>query len=242
MARKLVTVIFLVQWSLTAFGTDFDEIIRNPEKFQHKRVTLVAMATVGGDGFYLYQLPEPKSLGDDPRVIYGLISQESALYERYNEKWVRATGVIDASSRGIVSQNACGLLIERVRPVSRAEEPKLRCGDVSCLEIKFSQLLKNPKSYEHKCVCVTGFAHVRGDAFVMYESEKASGGPNRYSSTRDFKKGIFVSQQPSDTTDYDRYNNRWIKIKGVVNLSQRGFADYPAGIVAEKVQSASPGN
>jgi hypothetical protein len=83
---------------------------------------------------------------------------------------------------------------------------------------------------------VTGFAHARGDAFVIYESEKASGGPDSYSSTRDFTKGIFVSQRVSDTTNYDRYNNHWMKIKGVVDMGQRGFADYPCGIIVEKVE------
>lgn len=241
MGLKVATALLFVQWSVTTFGADFNEIIRNPGKFHNKRVTLVAMAEGGADRFYLYQPPEPKPVKDDGRVICGLLFQESPLYERYNKKWVSVTGMIDASYRGLVSENPCGLIIERVRPVGRVKQPNLSCGGASCLEMKFSQLLKNPKSYEHKCVCVTGFAHVRGDAFVIYESEKASGGPDRYSSTRDFKKGIFVSQRASDTTNYDGYNNSWIKIRGVVDLNQRGFADYPAGIVAEDVQSTSPG-
>jgi len=76
---------------------------------------------------------------------------------------------------------------------------------------------------------------VRGDAFVIYESEKAAEGRDH----PDFTKGVFVSQA-IDTADYDRYNKHWIKIRGVVDLNQRGFADYPAGIVAEDVRPASP--
>jgi hypothetical protein len=102
------------------------------------------------------------------------------------------------------------------------------------LEIKFSQLLDNPKSYEHKCVCVTGFAHVRGDAFAIYDSEKAAGGRDP-----DYAKGIFISPG-SDTADYDRYNKRWIKIRGVVDMKDRGFADYPCGIIVERVEPTSP--
>jgi hypothetical protein len=232
---KLATFVLVAGSSLTTFGADFNEIIRNPEKFHNKRVTLVAMVEGGGaERFYLYQPPEPKSPGDDAREIYGLILQESPLYERYNKKLVKVTGVIDASYRGLFSENACGLIIERVRLAGKVEKPKLSCRGASCLEVKFSQLLKNPKSYEHKCVCVTGFAHVRGDAFAIYESEKAAGGKDP-----DFTKGIFVSRA-SDTADYDRYNKRWIKIRGVVDLEQRGFADYPAGVVAEQVEPASP--
>jgi hypothetical protein len=235
-------VAFLLQWNLIAYGADFNDIIKNPEKFHHKRVTFVAMATIGGDGFYLYESPEPKSPGDDPRVINGMLLRESPYYELYNHKRIRVTGVIDASYRGLVSENACGLTIERVRPIARPEKPRFSCDSASCLKVEFAKLLNSPGAYEHQCVCATGFAHVRGDAFVIYQSEKASGGSDPDSSTRDFKKGIFVSVQPSDTKDYDRYNNHWIKIKGIVDLSQRGFADYPAGIVAEEVQSASPEN
>jgi hypothetical protein len=236
MGLKLATTIFLVQWSLNTFGADFNEIIRNPKKFHNKRVTVVAMVTGGAaERFYLYQPPEPKVAGSDRRVIYGLISGESPLYERYDEKRVSVTGVIDANYRGLFGGNACGLHIERVRPVSKVEKSKPACAGASYLEIKFSQLLKNPKNYEHKCVSVTGFAHVHGDAFAIYESKEAAEGHDH----PNYEKGIFVAPA-SDTADYDRYNKQWIKIKGVVDLTQRGFADYPAGIVAEDVQVASP--
>jgi hypothetical protein len=236
MGHKLAAAILLAEWSLSAFGADFNEIIRNPEKFHNKRVTLVAMVTGGAvERFYLYQPPEPKVPGVDARVIYGLISGESPLYERYDEKRVRVTGVIDANYRGLAAENACGLRIERVRLADKAEKPRLSCGSDSCLEVKFSQLLKDPKSYEHKCVCITGFAHVRGDAFAIYESKKAAEGRDH----PDYEKGIFVSPV-SDTADYDRYNKRWIKIRGVVDMDQRGFADYPCGIIVERVEAASP--
>lgn len=239
MNRKLATLTLCLQWSLTTFGADFNEIVRNPEKFHNKRVTVVAK--VQGEAvqrFYLYR--PPTSPNDTSRQVYGIISRESPLYEEYSNKWVRVTGVVDASFRGLLADSACSLIIERVRPMPKARKPELSCGGVPCDEVKVSRLLKAPKTYQGKCVWVTGFAHVRGDAFVIYESEKASGGPDPDSSTRDFKKGIFVSQRPSDTTNYDRYNNTWIKIKGVVDLSQRGFADYPAGVVVDDVQSASP--
>jgi hypothetical protein len=228
--------------SITGWAADFDEVIRNPEKFHNKRVTLVAMVTGGAvERFYLYQPPEPKVSGADSRVIYGLISGESPFYERYNGKRVRVTGVIDANYRGLAAENACSLHIERVRLADKVEKPKVSCGSAACLEINFSQLLKNPKSYEHKCVCVTGFAHVRGDAFAIYESDKAAVGRSYPTGERypDYEKGIFVSPA-SDTADYDRSNTRWIKIRGVVDMKQRGFADYPCGIIVERVEPASP--
>jgi hypothetical protein len=230
---KGLTLLLLSGLSITGWAADFNEVIRNPEKFHNKRVTLVAMVEGGAvERFYLYQPPEPKVGRDDAREIYGLISTESPLYERYNKKWVRVTGVIDTSYRGLFSGNACSLHLERVRLAGRVEKPKLSCGDASCLEAKFSKLLKNPKSYEHKCVCIAGFAHVRGDAFAIYESDKAAVGRSYPTGERypDYEKGIFVSPA-SDTADYDRYNKRWIKIRGVVDMKQRGFADYPCGII-----------
>ena len=236
-----ITLAFLMSLCLTSRGADFDDIIHHPEKFNGKRVTVVALGMIGGDRFYLYQPPEPQSLGDDHRVIYGLLLRVGPYYEAVlTKKRLKVTGVIDARYRGLVSTTACGLLIERVRPVGKVKEARLSPDLGSCADVKFSQILRDPKSYEHKCVCVTGFAHVSGDAFVIYESEKASGGRDPDSSTPDFKKGIFISQRESDTTNYDHYNNQWIKIKGVVDLKQRGFADYPAGIIVEEVRRSSP--
>lgn len=235
MGRKISALIFsfVVSLRLTGFGADFDEIIRDPEKFHDKRVTVVATALGGANRFYLYQPPEPEVVGVDGRVIYGLLLVERPLYERYNQKRVRVTGVINAHYRGLVGSNACSLLVERVRLADEAEKPTSGCGDAPCLEPRFSELLRSPKEYDHKCVCVTGFAHVRGDAFVIYENEKAA----EQKDHPDFKKGVFVSVA-SQTADYDRYNKRWIKIKGVVNMEQRGFADYPCGIIAEHVEPA----
>lgn len=236
MGLKLATTIFLAQWSLNTFGADFNEIIRNPEKFHNKRVTVTAMVTGGAtERFYLYQPPEPKVPGADSRVIYGLISAESPLYERYDGKHVQMTGVVDATYRGLFGENACSLRIERVRLAGKVQEPKASCGGASCLEIKLSQLLKNPKGYEHKCVCVTGFAHVRGDAFAIYESKKAAEGKDHPI----YEEGIFVTPA-SETADYDRYNKRWIKVRGVIDMGQRGFADYPCGIIVDRVAPATP--
>lgn len=239
MKRLALLLLFVI--SASAFAVDFNEIIRNPEKFQNKRVTLVAMADVGGDRFYLYRPPKPRLSGDDRRVIYGLLRAEEPVYDYFNNKWVKVTGTINTDYRGLVSENACSLDIRRVRLAGKVEKPKSSYGGASCLEIKFSQLLKNPKSYEHKCVCVTGFAHVRGDAFAIYESDKAAVGRSYPTGERypDYEKGIFVSPV-SDTADYDRYNKRWIKIRGVVDVKQRGFADYPCGIIGERVEPTSP--
>ncbi|MGH9552171.1 MAG: hypothetical protein ACRD3W_22480 [Terriglobales bacterium] len=229
---KLLTLLVLADLALTTVGADFSEIIRNPEKFDKKRVTLVAMARVGGDRFYLYQPPEPELPRDDARVIYGQLLPEGPYYKQFDHKLVRVTGVVDSDYRGLTDTNACSLIIERVRPARRVEKPKVSYGDGPCLEVNFSQLLKDPKSYERKCICVTGLAHVRGDAFVIYESEKAAGGG--YSART---KAIFVSPA-SDTADYDRYNKRWVKVTGTVDMNQRGFADLPCGIIAERVELA----
>ncbi len=216
----------------SACATDSEQVIRNPKAFHDKRVTLVAMAEVGGDRFYLYLPPKPQSPGDDRRVIYGELSREGPIYDRFNNKWVEVTGIIDAGYRGLVSENACGLIIERVRPVGKIQRQDMKNCDGSGLETQFSRLLKNPRTYEQRCVCVTGFAHVVGDAFVIYESEKAAAKP-------DFPKGIFVAQK-FDGLDYNRYDKRWIKITGIVDMNERGFADYPCGIIVERVEAARP--
>ncbi len=215
--------------SATSWAVDFEEVIKNPSKFDKKRVTLVAMADVGGDRFYLYQPPKPVwSIAGRGREIYGILRTEAPVYDRFNDRWVEVTGIVDASYRGLGSDNACGLIIDRVRPVREAPAPEITTCNGSYAETRFSEVLSDPNAFEHKCVSLTGFAHVIGDAFVIYESEKAAAKP-------DFKKGIFVAQR-LNAPDYDQFNKRWIKISGVVDMTERGSADYPSGIILERVE------
>jgi hypothetical protein len=230
---KLLAVLLLLGSSVSSWAVDFEDVIKNPAEFHNKRVTLVAMADVGGDRFYLYRPPKPEwSIAGRGREIYVLLPVEGPVYDRFDNKWVKITGIIDANYRGLGSDNACGLRVERVRPVEKIQRSQMNCSGRSCLEVRFSQLLKDPKTYEQKCVCVTGFAHVLGDAFVIYESKKAA-------AKRDFAKGVFITQK-FDAPDYNRYNNRWIKVTGIVDMNERGSADYPCGIIVERVEPASP--
>jgi hypothetical protein len=232
---RVLPVLILLGLSVTSRAVDFEEVIRNPSKFHDKRVTLVAMADVGGDRFYLYRPPKPEwSIAGRGREIYGVLSVEGPIYDRFDDKWIEVTGIIDANYRGLASDNACSLIIEQVRPAGKIQGPELnRCGG-ACLETQFPQLLKHPRTFEHGCVCVTGFAHVLGDAFVIYESEKAA-------AKRDIPKGIFVKQK-SNEPNYNRYNNRWIKITGTVEMNERGWANYPCGIIVERVEPVSARN
>jgi hypothetical protein len=110
---KILTILLLLGVRVTSWAVEFEQMIKKPSKFHNKRVTLVAMVEGGAvERFYLYQPPEPKSPKDDAREIYGIISTQSPLYERYNKKWVRVTGVIDAEYRGLFAENACSLHIE----------------------------------------------------------------------------------------------------------------------------------
>jgi len=231
---RIFIVLVILAPTSSSWAVEFEELVRNPDKFHNQRVTFVAMANVGGDRFYLYRPPEPSSMPEYGREIYGVLHVEGPIYDRFNNKWVQVTGIVDANYRGLFSENACSLKIERVRPAGNIQSSNTSNCDGSCIEIQFSQLLKDPAAYQHKRVCVTGFAHVFGDAFAIYESVKAA-------AKRDFAEGIFVAQK-FDGPDYNQYNMRWIKITGTVEMGERGWANYPCGILVERVKPASPGN
>jgi hypothetical protein len=231
-----LTLLLLFGLSSTSRAVDFEQLVKNPSKFDGKRITLVAIAEVGGDRFYFYRPPKPDwSKAGAAREIYGVLRTEAPVYDQFNDKWVKVTGTVDAKYRGLGGDNACSLNIERVRLARETPEKAPTICNKAYAETQFPTLISDPNVFDHKCVDVTGFAHVIGDAFVIYESEKSAEKP-------DFKKGIFVSQRASDTVEYDRYNNRWIRLRGVVDMNQRGFADYPCGITVDKVQPTSPPN
>lgn len=95
-------------------AADFNQVIHNPRAFHNKLVTVIALADVEGDRFYLYHPPKPgpQEFG---REIFVAMSVEGPRYDRFNDQWVEVTGVIDANRHG-VAFDPCVLFVERVRP------------------------------------------------------------------------------------------------------------------------------
>lgn len=98
--------------------------------------------------------------------------------------------------------------------------------------VEFKSLLSSPRSFHHRNISLVGFAHAFGDAFAVYETEDAA-------AKRDVSRGVFV-RQPADGPDYDRFDNQWIRISGVIDANEHGNGWFPCGITVERVQQVKP--
>lgn len=81
---------------------------------------------------------------------------------------------------------------------------------------QLSDVLRNPRAYDHKEVALIGVARVEGDSFVLYEDPVAA-------SKLDGSKGIYVEQKRGGP-DYDRFDREWVKLIGIVDAEKRSVS------------------
>lgn len=90
----------------------FEQVIVNPRRYHHKRVTLSGVAHVQGSAFELRSLQNTSLLPDESQVII-VLWRGKANYDRLNDRPVTVTGVIYADEHGHWNYR-CGILAERV--------------------------------------------------------------------------------------------------------------------------------
>ena len=98
----------------------FKGVIENPRRFHHKRVTLCGVAFVQGSGFELRSLHNPSRFPDESQVIDVVWRDIAANFDRFNNKAVVITGVIDADSHGLWGY-PCTIWLERIAVVQAKE-------------------------------------------------------------------------------------------------------------------------
>jgi hypothetical protein len=89
----------------------FERVIENPRRYHQKRVSLCGIATVQGSGFELRSLHDTSGWDELQVIIVGW--RGNANYDRFNNKPVLVTGVIDAYERGHWYYR-CGILLKRI--------------------------------------------------------------------------------------------------------------------------------
>src|SRR5437588_6446165 len=105
-------------------GASFERVIENPSRYHHKRVTIYGRAKVQGSGFELRSLHNTSRLPDESQVIHVVWRDIAANYDRFNDRPVVITGVIDTRQRGLWGYR-CGIWLERIavlRPSPKRSE------------------------------------------------------------------------------------------------------------------------
>ena len=98
------------------------------------------------------------------------------------------------------------------------------------LTVDFGQLVTHPRAYHAKHLSVVGFAHVEGEGFVLYENRKAA---SVFSTSR----AISVAQRRNGPS-YDRLNNHWVVVTGIVDADHHGLWNFPCELLLDKAEPA----
>jgi hypothetical protein len=100
-------------------SSDFEQILNNPKRFNGKRVTLVGVAEIGGSEFFLYpDVPSAKK-GKNAIFVDAHIFDENP-YEKFNNHWLKITGIVDTNLRPPLGIGACSIVLEHLEPLPLA--------------------------------------------------------------------------------------------------------------------------
>jgi hypothetical protein len=97
----------------TCTASEYDEVVKNPQAFHHKRVSIVGIAEIQGDSFALYQRRRPQSSGELARTIFIARRIKGPMYTEFNHHRTKVTGIVDANAHGN-GYYACEILVERI--------------------------------------------------------------------------------------------------------------------------------
>ena len=120
-SRPLCISVALALLAATANGipaSDFEQIVKNAKKFNGKRVTLVGLAEIGGSEFFLYPDVQSAKRGENAIFVYANILNENP-YEKFNNHWLRITGIVDTGIRPPLGVGECSIVLEQLKLLRR---------------------------------------------------------------------------------------------------------------------------
>ena len=101
----------------TSSAADFKEVLRNPAGYHQRRVTITGVARVEGLTFELYANPaDADSYASATRTLSISQNVKGPRYDKYDNRWVEITGIVDAKRHGMWGY-PCIIFLESVRPL-----------------------------------------------------------------------------------------------------------------------------
>jgi hypothetical protein len=131
-------------------GTEFDDLLRSPSRYDGRAVSIVGLAEVNGGDFDLWPSLRDRKREDFKRAIS--VMWDTTLpnyppgtnishYTYLSYRWVRAAGIVNTSFRGRHGMRALGLRLQDVRVLpGRRQKQFLR--DIAVFHNATSHLVK----------------------------------------------------------------------------------------------------
>src|SRR2546428_10018460 len=114
--------LFALALGTTSYATEFNEVVTHPRTFHNKIVSVVGLAMVEADRFYLFENISAVSKVGLSSVIYVRQGANVASYDRFRNRWVRLTGTVDADHHGPLGGFPCEISLRKVELLNRPPE------------------------------------------------------------------------------------------------------------------------
>lgn len=121
LSAALATLFLVTQTLLLASSSDFEKLLATPPKFDGKQVTLIGVAEIGGDEFFLYPDARARRLGRP--AVFIARDPNGPTYQRYNNHWLKVSGIVSARAHGPLGTDPCEVRAENVGALPRPPIP-----------------------------------------------------------------------------------------------------------------------
>lgn len=117
-ALGVVAAIQFTQLTAAAAAVSFDALVKHPEAYHHRRVTLVGVAVGNGPTFEIHpNIKSAEHVADAAGTVRAKASIPWDYERRYHLRRVRVTGVVDAHHHGLWG-NACEISVEKIQALT----------------------------------------------------------------------------------------------------------------------------
>jgi hypothetical protein len=119
---KIKIGLLAVALGTTSYAAEFAEVVTHPRAFHNQVVSIVGLAMVEADRFYLFENVAAVSKQDFSRAIYVDQGASVGSYDRFRNRWVRLTGLVDADHHGPLRNFPFELVLKSVELLDRPPE------------------------------------------------------------------------------------------------------------------------
>jgi len=117
-ALILVSAI-LINVALADQSAEFQKISSNPSGFAGKKVTLVGIAHIYGDRFFLYPNAITAQKSKIEKSAFVVVKPDATRYEKLDNHWLRITGTVDPSEHGPLGGAPFGIILDDLESLDR---------------------------------------------------------------------------------------------------------------------------
>jgi hypothetical protein len=127
--RVGIALAVLLAGSRTGFAEQtvpFGDILKNPARLDGQSVSVVGLAHVTSNRFYLVQDVKAAARSDPAQAIFISVVGKEANDTKYDNRWVKIYGIVNARFHGDLENFPCGIVLKKIEVLRRPPQKEWR--------------------------------------------------------------------------------------------------------------------